>query len=60
VMQANAAAPNEAGARAIRGAAFEGQGRLQEAREEYTRALQLEPTLAAARQGLARLDKAPR
>ena len=58
--QANAAAGNEAASLATRGAALEGQGRLREAREEYTRALQLEPTLAAARQGLARLDKAPR
>jgi protein O-mannosyl-transferase len=58
--QANAAAPNEPAALAIRGAALEGQGRLRDARAEYTRALQLEPTLAAARQGLARLDKAPR
>jgi protein O-mannosyl-transferase len=57
MMQANAAAPNEAGASAIRGAALEGQGRLREAREEYARALQLEPSLAVARQGVARTDR---
>jgi protein O-mannosyl-transferase len=54
--QATSGVPSEAGAHSIRGAALEGQGRSREAREEYRRALQLEPELAAARQGIARID----
>ena len=50
--------PNDATAHTIRGAALEGQGRLRDAREEYARALQVESDLAAARQGIARIDAA--
>jgi len=50
--------PDEAVAHASRGAALEGQGRLHDAREEYARALQLKSNLAAARQGIARIDAA--
>src|SRR4051812_5826714 len=57
VTQANTMAPTEARIRAIRGAALEGQGRLRDAREEYARALQLEPDLAVARQGVERTNR---
>jgi tetratricopeptide (TPR) repeat protein len=55
--QATAGLPDPA-AHSVRGAALEGQGRLTEAREEYARALQLEPGLAVARQGITRVDAA--
>lgn len=56
--QATSGVPSEAAVHAIRGAALEGRGRLQQARAEYARALELQPGLAAARQGLARADGA--
>ena len=58
--QATSGVPSEAEVHAIRGAALEGLGRAQQARAEYARALQLHPGLAAARQGIARVDAAAR
>ena len=56
--QAMSGLASEAAVHAIRGAALEGQGRVREARAEYARALRFEPSLATAREGIARVDAA--
>jgi protein O-mannosyl-transferase len=56
--QATSGVPNQAAVHTIRGGALEGRGLTQQARAEYARALQLQPGLAAARQGIARVEGA--